>query len=111
MFYERFVKLCEARGVSPSRAAIDAGLSKSVVTKWKQNPSARPAGKALMLLSRYFNLPVSEILGEPNTVSEEALKFALFGGDGEVTDSMYQEVLSFAAYVKEREQTKQGGGQ
>lgn len=35
------------------------------------------------------------------------MKFALFGGSGDITDEMYQEVLSFAAYVKEREKGKQ----
>lgn len=36
-------------------------------------------------------------------VSDEDIKFALFGGDGEITDEMYEEVLRFAAYVKERQ--------
>ena len=52
MFYDRFVMLCESRGVSPSRAAIDAGLSKSTVTKWKRSPDARPTGTVIEKLTR-----------------------------------------------------------
>ena len=110
MFYDRFVMLCESRGVSPSRAAIDAGLSKSTVTKWKRSPDARPTGNVIEKLPRYFGVSVAELLGEegpePQKVSDSDLKFALFGGSGDITDEMYNEVLSFAAFVKEREAAK-----
>ena len=39
-------------------------------------------------------------------ITEEDIKFALFGGEAEITDAMYDEVRNFAAYVKEREQKK-----
>ena len=64
MFYDRFVMLCQKRGVSPSRAAIDAGLSKSTVTKWKRSPDARPTGNVIEKLTRYFGVSVAELLGE-----------------------------------------------
>ena len=37
------------------------------------------------------------------SVSDEDIKFALFGGDGEITDAMYDEVKRFAAFLKARE--------
>jgi len=40
------------------------------------------------------------------TVSEDDIKFALFGGDGEITDEMYDEVKRFAAFIKQREADK-----
>lgn len=39
-------------------------------------------------------------------VSDDEIKFALFGGDGEITDAMYEEVKKFAAFVKQREADK-----
>ena len=39
-------------------------------------------------------------------VSEEDIKFALFGGEGEITDAMYEEVRQFAEFVKNREAQK-----
>ncbi len=41
-----------------------------------------------------------------SNVSEDDLRVALFGGSGEVTDAMWQEVINFAKYVKEREMKK-----
>lgn len=115
MFYERFVQLCKMRGVSTSKAAIDAGLSKSTVTKWKKDPSTKPSGNVIEKLCRYFGITVSELLGDTedenpedirHPVTPQDIKFALFGGSGEITDAMYDEVLSFAAFVRQREARK-----
>jgi len=40
------------------------------------------------------------------SVSDDDIKFALFGGDGDITDAMYDEVRKFAAFVKQREADK-----
>lgn len=116
MFYERFVLLCKQKGVSTSKAAIDAGLSKSTVTKWKKDPGTKPSGNVIEKLCRYFGVSVSDLLGyeeegdipHPRPTQEE-IKFALFGGSGEITDAMYDEVLSFAAFVRQREEQKKRG--
>ena len=36
------------------------------------------------------------------SVNDDDIKFALFGGDGEITDEMYDEVKRFAEFVKQR---------
>ncbi len=108
-FYDRFTALCRQRGESPSRVAVNAGLSKSTVTKWKQDPAARPTGAALAKLTAYFGIPTSQLLGEEpqsRAATQEELKFALFGGGGEITDEMFEEVRHFAAFVREREAAK-----
>ena len=94
MFYERFVLLCKQRGVSTSKAAIDAGLSKSTVTKWKKDPNTKPSGNVIDKLCRYFGISVSELLGASDAaqpeedvrpVTQQDIKFALFGGSGDIT--------------------------
>ena len=112
MFYDKFVQVCKARGISPSRAAVEAGLSKSTVTKWKTTPDAEPTGTAIKKITGYFGITIAELMGETEkapaengkrSVSDDDIKFALFGGDGEITDAMYEEVKRFAAFVKQRE--------
>lgn len=39
-------------------------------------------------------------------VSDDDIKFALFGGDGDITDAMYNEVKRFAQMVKLREEAE-----
>ena len=86
VFYDRYVILCKEKGVAPSTAAVDAGISKSLVTKWKTNNVDVPSADVLKKLSSYFNIPVSELLGE-----EEQKEKPLVNGDKELTE--YLEVL------------------
>lgn len=105
-FYDRFASLCRSRGVSPSRAAEDAGLSKSAVSKWKREPEAIPSGAVLAKLSAYFGIPASQLLEGAPAADDEALKFALFGGSENITPEMFEEVRSFARFVMERERSR-----
>ena len=114
MFFNRFKALCDERGVSVYRACTDIGLNRSAVAKWKAggHPNGTTAGK----LADYFGVTTDYLLGQtdlcrgPETqrpVSDEDIKFALFGGDGEITDAMFEEVKRFAAYVRQREEQKE----
>ena len=74
MFYDKYAQLCKQKGVSVSAAAIGAGVSKSLVTKWKANKVETPSPEVLRKLSTYFNMPVSELMGEEKekpTVQED----------------------------------------
>ena len=62
MFYERFKALCERKGISPSRAAIEAGISKSLVSKWKANESKEPSPEVIRKLADYFGISPFEVL-------------------------------------------------
>ena len=84
MFYDKFAYLCGLKNVTPSRAAMDAGISKSLVTKWKTNHVQVPSPDVLKKLSAYFNIPVSELLSEEK-------KAPLINDDQELTD--YLEML------------------
>lgn len=109
MFFDRFQALCREKGVSTYRACQDIGLNRSAVAKWKAGgkPNGTTAGK----LADYFGVSTDYLLGlvpqRAETVpTDEQIKFALFGGDEEITDDMYAEVKQFAAFVKQREAGK-----
>ena len=74
MFYDCYTALCQARGISRSRAAQEMGLSNSTVTKW-ENTGATPSGETLARVSAYFGVPVGELLGEavPSVQEERKL--------------------------------------
>lgn len=135
MFYDRFKELCAQKKISVSRAATDIGLSNSTPTKWKKT-GAMPDSTTLSRISNYFNVPLESLVkwdkseesftftttidelrtfvdkekaptkdGE-RQVSDDDIKFALFGGDGDITDAMYDEVKRFARMVKLREEAE-----
>ena len=111
MFYEVFTGLCQKAGLSAYKVCTDVGLNRSAVTKWKAG--AVPNGATAARLADYFGVSVGFLLGTEtpapvHQVTDEDLKFALFGGDGEITDEMFDEVKRFAAFIMQREQEKKG---
>ena len=113
MFFNRFKALCDERNISVYRACTDIGLNRSAVAKWKAGGS--PNGTTASRLADYFGVTTDYLLGQSDlrtaaeperTVSDDDIKFALFGGDGEITDAMFDEVKQFAAFVKQREAGK-----
>ena len=61
MFYDQFVDLCSQKGVSPTSAAVEIGLSKATPTKWKKT-KAIPKGDTLKKVAAYFGVTESQLL-------------------------------------------------
>ena len=113
--HERLTSLCESKGIKGGRMCTDLGLSKSLMTDLKSGRKKNVSAVTAQKLAAYFGVSVGYLLGEEEKsapvpenrgISDDDIKFALFGGDGEITDAMYDEVRSFAAYVKQREASK-----
>lgn len=119
MFYDRYLALCQKAGKKPSAVASDLGINKSNVTNWKNN-GYTPRGDVLQKIADYFDVTTDFLLGaesekapiqtDGRQVSDEDIKFALFGGDGEITDAMYDEVKRFARMVKLRDEAEKKKG-
>ncbi len=63
MFYDVFYKLCLEKGVTPSKAALDCGLSKSVVSQWK-NRNSNPQFEQLPKIAAYFGVSADYLLAQ-----------------------------------------------
>ena len=59
MFYDEYKRVCAEHGVSPSKAAVEMGLSKSMVTHWKQRGNM-PTASVLQTICEYFDCDISE---------------------------------------------------
>lgn len=104
---------CSEKGIAVSALEKDCGFSNGYLNpkKLKKIPYDRA-----VIISEYLSVPIEPILGQETEkaptsqgerrVSDDDIKFALFGGDGEITDAMYEEVKGFAAFVKQREASK-----
>ncbi len=63
MFYDRFIELCNKKGIKPTPLVVSLGLSSSNVSQWKKGSIPRP--EVLQKLSDYFNVSISYLmLGE-----------------------------------------------
>lgn len=109
MFYQIFEKLCKDKGISPTKAGEEMGISRGTISKWK-NKGTSPQFDTLKIVADYFQVPSSSFFEENNNntpaVSDHDLKVALFNGSEDVTDEMWEEVKNFARFVEEREANK-----
>ena len=127
MFFELYEKLCKEKGLTPTGASIAIGFSKGTVSYWRkkytEGVDIKPDSKTAERIADFFGVSVDYLLGRSDApvdsvlvvessgsmngrpVSDEDIKFALFGGSGEITDAMYEEVKRFAAYIKQQHET------
>jgi transcriptional regulator with XRE-family HTH domain len=66
VFFDNFVRLCEQKGVKPSRALTEAGVPKSAYSYWRTEANAgndaKPTNQNAVKLAQYFNVTVDYLL-------------------------------------------------
>ena len=103
--------ICHQRRIPVSTLEKACGFSNGYLNPKKM--SRIPYDRAVVI-GQYLGIPARTILTgeEPDgntprvTVTDADIKFALFGGDGNITDAMYDEVKRFAEFLKQREAQK-----
>lgn len=106
--------ICKERKIAISQLEKDCGFANGYLNPKKMSKISYDRA---VTIAEYLGVSAEEILNGPESkkaptktgersVSDDEIKFALFGGDGEITDAMYDEVKRFAAFVKLREAEK-----
>ena len=110
MLQNRLKELRTQKGISQRALGEILNMSQQAIAKWEIG-TASPDPVMLNKIADYFNVTVDYLTGHTNiknldkpiqTVSEDDIKVALFGGSGEVTDEMWDEVKNFAEFVKKK---------
>ena len=113
-FGDRIRSARKAAGLTQRQLSDKIGATNTTISNWEKGLSRPDADmiqklcEALQLQPNYFygTEGASASSGSSRAVSDEDIKFALFGGGGEITDAMYDEVKRFAAFLKQRESGK-----
>lgn len=107
--YARLENLCKAKGVNITTMCKESGVNRGTLTDLKMGRRKFLSYESLIKLSEYFDVSVEYIAGKsdekekaPSAISDEDVKIALFGGDTDVTDEMWNEVMSYAEYLKQK---------
>lgn len=110
IFANNLKRIMDLRHVSQADIVEKIGITSSTASDWV-NARKYPRVDKMQLLAELLHVSISE-LREPHNAEEEekkqieSAKVALFGGAGEVTDAMWEEVVNFAKYVEAREAAK-----
>ena len=107
-------EICKQRNIPISTLESECGFANGYLNpkKLKKLPYDRAVKIGEYLgISVEFLLTGEEAKKAPapegeRSVSDDDIKFALFGGDGDITDEMYDEVKRFARMVKLREEAE-----
>lgn len=106
---ERVKAICKERKIAISKLERELGFSNGYIAQLRKGtfPAERLAD-----IAEYLSVSTDYLLGKETKnaptgegerkASDDDIKFALFGGDGEITDEMYDEVKRFAEFVKQR---------
>lgn len=109
-FGEKIRNARKSLGLTQRQLAEQLGVSNTSISNWEKGLS-RPDADMIQKLCDILRLQPNDFYGTNEApgettrrhVSDEDIKFALFGGDGEISDAMFDEVKRFAAFLKQRE--------
>ena len=92
-------------GLTQKELADKLHKSESAIRMWELSKS-EPDLQSINELAEIFGVSVDHILGKPiednADLIEDKLKIALFGNDIKVTEEMWQELLKFADFLKDK---------
>ena len=103
---ENLIKLRKQHGKTQKDMAEYLGISRQAYAHYEID-NREPDFETLKRLASYFDVSIDYILDNtdnPRAATVDDVKVALFGGDGEVTEEMWNEVKQFADFVRAKYQ-------
>ena len=110
--HETIFNLCKEKGISGYRMCKDIGIQPSILTDLKSGRKKGLSADTAQKIADYFGVTVGFLLGneerrasdsaETRVATDDDIKFALFGGDAEIPDEVYEDVKRYAAFLKEK---------
>lgn len=79
-YYDKYVALCVSHGKSPSRVALEIGIAKSIVSRWKHG--GNPTDATAMKVAEYFGIQDNWRLDEPVDNRVKVRKVRILRKDG-----------------------------
>ena len=111
IFSRNLSRICAEKGITQTDLAKALGISKSTISSWFVGERLPRMGKVEML-AEYLGVFKTDLLEDkptdsaPAEVSDDDIKFALFGGADDITDAQFEEVKAFARFVRERDKNE-----
>ncbi len=120
MFYERYVFLCEGRGLTPSAGATKAGFNRGTVSVWKKKYEAKqdvvPEQNIIDKICAFFGCSESWLRGIEKAPTQEGEReitlddftYAMQNEYKNLTDADKQILLSMAKQLDDARKKKNG---
>lgn len=116
LIIKRLKQAIDESGLTYSQLESKTGISKSALQRYATGMTKKIPVDTIVAIAQVLNVSAAWIMGwseEDNKsnvnfspATDDDIKFALFGGEEEITDEMYDEVKNFAEYVKQKYKNK-----
>ena len=116
LIIKRLKQAIDESGLTYSQLESKTGISKSALQRYATGMTKKIPVDTIVAIAQVLNVSAAWIMGwseEDNKsnvnfspATDDDIKFALFGGEEEITDEMYDEVRNFAEYVKQKYKNK-----
>lgn len=63
MFYDNYIRMCNSVNKSPSAVALEIGIAKPTVNRWKNG--SRPTDATVQKIADYFSVSADSLLSAP----------------------------------------------
>ncbi len=110
----RIRELRKSRKITMKQLGEAIGLAESTISHYETG-KRQPDNEALLKLGEFFGVPVGYILGAEDrafatsaerSISDEDLKFALWGDCNDIGEEDIADVRRYAEFVRERKRKK-----
>lgn len=103
MFYDNYIRLCNSIKKSPSAVALEIGIAKPTVNRWKHGSC--PTDATLGKIAGYFGISKDELLGKgqketPTLQEGERITKEEFFSAFEAADETTREAIRLLLKVK-----------
>ncbi|MGN0613654.1 MAG: helix-turn-helix domain-containing protein [Porcipelethomonas sp.] len=109
--HQRLKQAMEEKKMTQTELCQRTGIPKSAVSQYISG-AFKPKQERTRLIAKALGVSESWLMGydgpsaENTEISDDEIKFALWGGSEGITDEMYEEVKQFAEMVKLREENR-----
>ena len=116
LIIKRLKQAIDESGLTYSQLESKTGISKSALQRYATGMTKKIPVDTIVAIAQVLNVSAAWIMGwseEDNKsnvnfspATDDDIKFALFGGEEEITAELYDEVQNFAEYVKQKYKNK-----
>lgn len=113
--YTIIEQLCQEHAIRPGKLCTELGISRGTLSDLKAGRTKKLSAENMQKIAAYFGVTADYLLGNAEqkkapaegerSISDEELKFALWG-DPSMGDEDLEDVLRYAAFVRERKRSK-----
>lgn len=101
--YDLIEELCQKKKITVTALCRECKIPRSSLTDYKKGRIKSLSADTLCKIADYFGVSVGYLCGEEHiTLSEDAVKAALFGDEFKVSEDMWRELCHYAEFLKQK---------